>query len=87
MLMALQALYLPTNNFIIHVCKQITKESSKVTKIAVGVLLGIMIFGMFIVGYDQGHLFNLAQGDQAFDTMWMHEFYHDMGHSAGFPCH
>ena len=87
MLMALQALYLPTNHFIIHVCKQITKESSKVPKIAVGVLLGIIIFGMFIVGYDQGHLFSLAQGDQVFDTMWMHEFYHDMGHSAGFPCH
>ena len=48
---------------------------------------GIMIFGMFIVGYDQGHLFSLAQGDQAFDTMWMHEFYHDMRHSAAFPCH
>jgi hypothetical protein len=67
--------------------KQITKEISKVPKISVGVLLGIMIFGMFIVGYDQGHLFSLAQGDQAFDTMWMHEFYHDMRHSAGFPCH
>jgi hypothetical protein len=51
------------------ISKQITKESSKVPKIAVGVLLGIMIFGMFIVGYDQGHLFSLAQGDQAFDTM------------------
>jgi hypothetical protein len=69
------------------ISKQITKEISKVPKIAVGVLLGIMIFGMFIVGYDQGHLFSLAQGDQAFDTMWMHEFYHDMRHSAGFPCH
>jgi hypothetical protein len=67
--------------------KQITKEISKVPKISVGVLLGIMIFGMFIVGYDQGHLFSLVQGDQAFDTMWMHEFYHDMRHSAGFPCH
>ena len=67
--------------------KQITKEISKVPKISVGVLLGIMIFGMFIVGYDQGHLFSLAQGDQAFDTMWMHEFYHDLRHSAGFPCH
>jgi hypothetical protein len=69
------------------ISKQITKEISKVPKIAVGVLLGIMIFGMFIVGYDQGHLFSLVQGDQAFDTMWMHEFYHDMRHSAGFPCH
>ena len=69
------------------ISKQITKESSRVPKIAVGVLLVIMIFGMFIVGYDQGHLFSLAQGDQAFDNMWMHEFYHDMRHSAGFPCH
>jgi hypothetical protein len=69
------------------ISKQITKEISKVPKISVGVLLGIMIFGMFIVGYDQGHLFSLVQGDQAFDTMWMHEFYHDMRHSAGFPCH
>ena len=68
------------------ISKQITKKSSKVPKIAVGVLLVIMIFGIFIVGYDQGHLFSLAQGDQAFDTMWMHEFYHDMRHSAGFPC-
>jgi hypothetical protein len=69
------------------ISKQITKEISKVPKTAVGVLLVIMIFGMFIVGYDQGHLFSLVQGDQAFDTMWMHEFYHDMRHSAGFPCH
>ena len=68
------------------ISKQITKESSKVPKIAVGVLLVIMIFGIFIVGYDQGHLFSMVQGDQAFDTMWMHEFYHDMRHSAGFPC-
>jgi hypothetical protein len=69
------------------ISKQITKEISKVPKIAIGILLAIMIFGMFIVGFDQGHLFSLAQGDQAFDTMWMHEFYHDMRHSAGFPCH
>jgi hypothetical protein len=60
------------------ISKQITKESSKAPKIAVGVLLVIMIFGMFIVGYDQGHLFSLVQVDQAFDTMWMHEFYHDI---------
>jgi len=69
------------------ISKQITKESNKVPKIAIGILLGILIFGMFIVGFDQGHLFSLAQGNQAFDTKWMHEFYHDMRHSAGFPCH
>jgi hypothetical protein len=69
------------------ISKQITKDISGIPKIVVGVLLGILVFGMFIVGYDQGNLFSLAQGEQAFDTMWMHEFYHDMRHSAGFPCH
>jgi hypothetical protein len=69
------------------ISKQITKESNKVPKIAIGILLGILIFGMFIVGFDQGHLFSLAQGNQAFDTKWIHEFYHDMRHAAGFPCH
>ena len=69
------------------ITKQITKEITKVPKISIGVLLVILVFGIFIVGYDQGHLFSLVQGEQAFDTMWMHEFYHDMRHSAGFPCH
>lgn len=69
------------------VSKQITNDINAIPKIAVGVLLGILVLGMFMVGYDQGNLFSLAQGNQAFDTMWMHEFYHDMRHSAGFPCH
>lgn len=69
------------------VSKQITNDINAVPKTVIGVLLGILVLGMFMVGYDQGNLFSLAQGDQAFDTMWMHEFYHDMRHSAGFPCH
>jgi Probable cobalt transporter subunit (CbtB) len=69
------------------VSKQITTDINAIPKTVVGVLLGILVLGMFMVGYDQGNLFSLAQGDQAFDTMWMHEFYHDMRHSAGFPCH
>ncbi|MGI0034669.1 MAG: CbtB domain-containing protein [Nitrososphaera sp.] len=67
--------------------KKITREVVKVPKIAVGILLGILVFGMFMVGYDQGHLFALVEGQPAFDNMWMHEFYHDMRHAAGFPCH
>ncbi|MDQ3851370.1 MAG: CbtB-domain containing protein [Thermoproteota archaeon] len=66
---------------------QITIQTPKVSKIAVGLLLGVLLFGMFIVGYDQGHLFSLAQGEQAYKDLWMHEFYHDMRHAAGFPCH
>lgn len=69
------------------ISKQITNDINTIPKIVVGVLLGILVLGMFMVGYDQGHLFSLAQGDQAFDTIWMHEFYHDMRHAAGFPCH
>jgi putative cobalt transporter subunit CbtB len=42
---------------------------------------------MFMVGFDQGHLFSMVQGQPAFDNMWMHEFYHDMRHASGFPCH
>jgi hypothetical protein len=67
--------------------RQITIEATKVPKIAVGLLLGILVFGMFMVGYDQGHLFSLVQGEQAYEDLWMHEFYHDMRHTAGFPCH
>jgi Probable cobalt transporter subunit (CbtB) len=65
----------------------LVKESSGLPKIAIGVLLAILLFGMFIVGYDQGQLFSLAEGQKAFDDMWMHEFYHDLRHAAGFPCH
>ena len=66
---------------------QILRESSGLPKIAIGVLLAILLFGMFIVGYDQGQLFSLVEGQKAFDDMWMHEFYHDLRHAAGFPCH
>jgi hypothetical protein len=66
---------------------RLTKEAMKIPKVAVGLLLGILVFGMFMVGYDQGHLFSVAQGEQAYEDLWMHEFYHDMRHAAGFPCH
>jgi hypothetical protein len=67
--------------------KQITKAEIGLPKVAVGLLLGITLFGLFVVGYDQGHLFSIVQGNQAFEDLWMHEFYHDMRHAAGFPCH
>ena len=34
----------------------IVKEAHDVPKIGVGILLAILIFGIFIVGYDQGQL-------------------------------
>ena len=65
----------------------LTKQIDRIPKMAIGILVGVLLFGMFIVGYDQGQLFSLVQGQKAFDEMWMHEFYHDLRHAAGFPCH
>jgi len=74
------------------IIKQITKESSNVPKISVGVLLGILAFGMFIVGYDQGQLAQALFVPMGIhlnhnQLMMIHEFNHDLRHAAGFPCH
>jgi uncharacterized membrane protein SpoIIM required for sporulation len=69
------------------ITKEISKAAAGVPKIAVGILLGVLASGVFMVGFDQGHIFSVAQGEQAYGDMWMHEFYHDMRHAAGFPCH
>jgi hypothetical protein len=70
---------------------QITKTSAGVPKIAVGILLGVLAFGVFMVGFDQGEVFGFtvpADGSGGeLGTNWSHEFYHDMRHSAGIPCH
>ena len=65
----------------------LTRDMDISPRIAVGILLGILLMGILVVGYDQGHLFSIVQGQEAFDTKWMHELYHDMRHAAGFPCH
>ena len=57
------------------------------SSVAVGFLIAVLVFTMFIVGYDQGQLFSVVEGQSAFETMWIHEFTHDMRHAAGFPCH
>jgi putative cobalt transporter subunit CbtB len=74
------------------IIKQITKESSNVPKISVGVLLGILAFGMFVVGYDQGQLAQALFVPMGIhlnhnQLMMIHEFNHDLRHAAGFPCH
>ena len=70
----------------------ITKESTKVPKIAVAVLSGILLFGMFVVGYDQGQLAQALFAPMGIhlnhnQLMLIHEFNHDLRHAAGFPCH
>jgi len=66
---------------------QTTITQSGVSKIAIAVLAIVFGFGLFVVGFDQGHIFSVVMGEQAFDEMFIHELTHDMRHAAGFPCH
>ena len=36
------------------------------SKIALGFLAVMVVFGLFVVGYDQGHIFSIVQGSGAF---------------------
>lgn len=74
------------------IVKQITKETGSVSKTAVGVLLAILAFGMFVVGYDQGQMAQALFAPMGIhlnhdQLMMIHEFNHDLRHAAGFPCH
>jgi cobalt transporter subunit CbtB len=66
---------------------QTTITTPSVSKITIAVLALIFGFGLFVVGFDQGHIFSVVMGEQAFDEMLIHELTHDMRHAAGFPCH
>ena len=67
--------------------KQTTITNNAISKVAIAVLAVVFSFGLFIVGFDQGHIFSLVMGEQAFNEMFIHELTHDMRHAAGFPCH
>jgi putative cobalt transporter subunit CbtB len=70
---------------------QITRTSAGVPKNAVAILLGVLAFGIFMVGFDPGEVLGFSvpadgSGGEP-GTNWAHEFYHDMRHAAGFPYH
>jgi len=67
--------------------RQITKSTTTVSKIAILALAIVFAAGLFVVGFDQGHIFSLVYGEQAFVDLTIHELTHDMRHAAGFPCH
>jgi hypothetical protein len=67
--------------------RQINKSKTGVSKIAILALAIIFAAGLFVVGFDQGHVFSLVYGEQAFVDITIHELTHDMRHAAGFPCH
>ena len=66
---------------------QTIKSINTVPKIALAVLLPVFIIGLFIVGFDQGHVFSIIHGESSFTDQFLHELTHDMRHAAGFPCH
>ena len=67
--------------------QQLSVSKTNVSKIAILVLSIIFAAGLFVVGFDQGHIFSLVYGEQAFVDLSIHELTHDMRHAAGFPCH
>ena len=67
--------------------KGITVSKSKTPIFAIALLAFIFVTGLFVVGFDQGYIFSIAFGEQAFEDIYIHELTHDMRHTAGFPCH
>jgi len=66
---------------------QTTKFINAVPKVALAVLASVFVIGLFIVGFDQGHIFSIIYGESSFTEQFLHELTHDMRHAAGFPCH
>ena len=66
---------------------QSTKFINAVPKVALAILASIFVIGLFIVGFDQGHIFSIIYGESSFTEQFLHELTHDMRHAAGFPCH
>ncbi|MDH3677398.1 MAG: CbtB-domain containing protein [Nitrosopumilus sp.] len=67
--------------------RQINVSKTDVPIIAIVALAIVFAAGLFVVGFDQGHIFSVAFGEQAFEDLYIHELTHDMRHAAGFPCH
>ena len=58
-----------------------------IPKLGIAILAIIFGVGLFVVGFDQGHIFSIVMGETAFDEMLIQELTHDLRHAAGFPCH
>ena len=67
--------------------RQINASKNSVPVIAIMAIAIVFAAGLFVVGFDQGHIFSLVYGEEAFQNLYIHELTHDMRHAAGFPCH
>jgi len=66
---------------------QTTMFINTVPKVALAILASVFVIGLFIVGFDQGHVFSIIHAESSFTDQFLHELTHDMRHAAGFPCH
>jgi len=77
--------------FFMSETRQISVSKTGVSKLAILALAVVFAAGLFVVGFDNGHIVNFvfAEGGAAVgvDPLVIHEFTHDMRHAAGFPCH
>ena len=74
-------------NVIMSTDSKVMAAANRPPVTTLAVLVSVFVAGLFVMGFDQGHLFSLAQGSVAFDQPYLHELMHDARHAAGFPCH
>lgn len=67
--------------------KYISLEEFKPSTITLLALVLLGSFIIFVMGFDQGQIFSILEGEQAYKDLYMHELFHDARHAAGFPCH
>ena len=64
-----------------------TVTKSKTPVLSIIALAAIFAVGMFVTGFDQGQIINMAFAETGIDPLVIHKLTHDMRHAAGFPCH
>lgn len=70
-----------------HMYETLTRTADIIPRSVLFVLGAIFVAGVFVVGFDQGQIVNVAFASMGVDPLVIHEFSHDLRHAAGFPCH
>ena len=56
---------------------QTTMFINAVPKVALAILASVFVIGLFIVGFDQGHIFSIIYGESSFTEQFLHELTHE----------
>lgn len=49
--------------------------------------LALSLFALMAIAFDQGWIASTFGAESVSRLSWLHEFFHDARHAAGFPCH